>query len=141
MEGEPGTQHDTPYVHLSADPQEGMLLVRWKNYAPSGTYRATLDLAVEWMQRFNLRSFLTDQRRRGVILREDQLWLAEDWTPRMLATGMRRAAIVQSKDFFNRQALDHLVDRMQPGLLVPVRFFRTVEEAMAWLTEPGVQPR
>ncbi len=39
-------EHDAPYVHLLAEPGQGIITILGKNYAPSGAYRATLDLAV-----------------------------------------------------------------------------------------------
>jgi hypothetical protein len=103
-------ERDAPYVNVLVEPHEQVITIRWKNYAPSGTYRATLDLAVDLINEHQLRYFLTDQRRRGAILHEDEVWLTTDWAPRMARAGLERAAIVQSPDFF-----------------------KTMEEARAWL--------
>ena len=79
--------HDAPYVTVVADPAQGIITIQWKNYAPSGTYRSTLNMAVELIERHSLRYFLTDQRRRGAILHEDEVWLISDWAPRMARAG------------------------------------------------------
>ncbi len=125
--------HDTPYVNMTADLDDSILMIRWKNYAPSGTYRATLDLAVRWIEQHQLRSFLTDQRRRGAILHDDEVWLITDWAPRMARAGLERAAIVQSPDFFNRTTLDRIVTVVMPTTPYPIANFQTIDEARAWL--------
>lgn len=124
---------DAPYVNVSAEPENGLLSVTWKNFAPSGTYRCTLDLAVQWITDHKLSYFLTDQRRRGVILHDDELWLIQSWCPRMGRTTLKRAAIVQSSDFFNRSTLERVVAAVQGTVPFPIRFFRSPEQAQHWL--------
>lgn len=126
-------EHDAPYVHVLTEIAEGIITVRWKNYAPSGTYRATLNMAVDLINEHELRYFLTDQRRRGAILHEDEIWLVNDWAPRMAKAGLVRAAIVQSPDFFNRTTIDRVVQTVSPSVPYPIRNFKAMEEARAWL--------
>ena len=126
-------EHDAPYVYLLAEPSESILTIRWKNYAPSGTYRATLNMAVDLIIEHKLRYFLTDQRRRGAILHDDEVWLVTDWAPRMAKAGLARAAIVQSLDFFNRTTLDRIMQTVQPNTPYPIMYFKTMEEARDWL--------
>ena len=130
-------EHDAPYVNVLTDPGRGSITVRWKNYAPSGTYRATLDLAVELINKHRLRYFLTDQRRRGAILHDDEVWLATDWSPRMARTALERAAIVQSADFFNHSVIDRVVRAVLPVIPFPIKYFKTLEEAEAWIHSPS----
>ncbi|MBK7384487.1 MAG: hypothetical protein IPI81_14330 [Flavobacteriales bacterium] len=130
-------EFDTPYVKVLADPLTQCLSIRWKNYAPSGTYRSMLDTAVDLIRERGLRYFLSDQRRRGAILHADEVWLAMDWVPRMARTGLERAAIVQSADVFNSVAIDRVVGTVQPGIVFPIRLFNTPEEAEAWLYSPA----
>ncbi len=126
-------EHDAPYVNVITDPVRGSIVIRWKNYAPSGTYRTTLDLAVELINKHRLRYFLTDQRRRGAILHDDEMWLATDWSPRMARTGLERAAIVQSADFFNYTVIDRVVRTVLPAIPFPIKYFKTMEEAEEWI--------
>ncbi len=134
MEPPTGTiEHDAPYVNVTADPARRVIIIRWKNYAPSGTYRATLDLAVQLIEEHKLRYFLTDQRRRGAILHEDEIWLITDWAPRMAMAGLERAAIVQSPDFFNRTTIERVIQTVLPSVPYPIMNFRTLEEAEHWL--------
>ncbi len=127
-------EHDAPYVNVQADPTTGLITIRWKNYAASGTYRATLNLAVEWIHRHKLKYFLTDQRRRGPILHEDELWLVNDWAPRMAKAGLERAAVIQSLDFFNRATVNRFMRTVLPTVSYPIGNFQTMEEAVHWLT-------
>lgn len=124
---------DAPYVNVSADLDARMCQVTWKNYAPSGTYRRMLNLAVTWIEENELAYFLTDQRRRGTILHDDEAWLLQDWCPRMARTKLQRAAIIQSPDFFNRSTIERVVSAVQSTAPFPIRFFRTSEEARHWL--------
>ncbi|HRH39072.1 MAG TPA: hypothetical protein PK760_12035 [Flavobacteriales bacterium] len=130
-------QHDTPYVNVTADLDDSILMVRWKNYAPSGTYRVTLDLAVEWIGKYGLKAFLTDQRRRGAIMHEDEMWLVQDWAPRMAKAGLRRAAVVQSADFFNRTSVERMVKAVVPTIPYIISNFQTMEAAREWLMTAG----
>lgn len=126
-------EHDAPYVHVLAEPDSGIVTIRWKNYAPSGTYRSTLNLAVDLIIAHKLRYFLTDQRRRGAILHDDEIWLMQDWAPRMAATGLARAAIVMSPDFFNRTTIERVAEAVKPKTPYPIMYFKEMEEARAWL--------
>jgi len=137
MEVRTGTiEHDAPYVNVTAEPARGIITIRWKNYAPSGTYRATLNLAVDLIAEHKLRYFLTDQRRRGTILHDDEVWLVTDWCPRMAKAGLARAAIVQSPDFFNRTTIERVVRTVLPTVPYPIMNFMTLEEAQQWLMSP-----
>lgn len=134
MDPDPASlEHDAPYVNVLVEPTSGIITVRWKNYAPSGTYRATLDRVVDLINEHRLRYFLTDQRRRGAILHEDERWLVTDWAPRMAKAGLERAAIVQSEDFFNRTTVDRFVRTVLPTVDYPIMNFHTMEDARAWL--------
>lgn len=133
-------EHDAPYVHVLVEPGDGIITIRWKNYAPSGTYRATLNMAVDLILEHRLRYFLTDQRRRGAILHDDEVWLASDWAPRMAKAGLERAAIVQSPDFFNRTAIARVVETVLPTIPYPIMNFQAMEEARAWLMTGELEP-
>jgi hypothetical protein len=133
MNAEMPIVHDTPHVTMSADVADGTLIIRWKSYAPSGSYREILNLAVEWMQKYHLHSFLTDQRSRGPILHVDEQWVIQEWVPHMVAAGLQRAAVVQSPDFFNAQAVERVVKNALPMVPMPIMNFPTLEEAMAWM--------
>ena len=126
---------DAPYVRVSVDEAIGLITIAWKNFAPSGTYRATLDLAVKLIEEYDLKYFLTDQRRRGPILHDDELWLMSSWVPRMAAAGLKRAAIIQSEDVTNRDSIDRVVSASQPNVPYPIGSFPTMEEAVVWLKQ------
>lgn len=138
--GSTPVQYDAPYVNVLAEPDQGIITIRWKNYAPSGTYRATLNMAVDLIVEHRLRYFLTDQRRRGAILHEDEVWLVNDWAPRMAAAGLERGAVVQSPDFFNRTAIERVVATVLPTVPYPILNFPTMEEARAWLLTGELMP-
>lgn len=126
-------EHDTPYVRVLTEPANGIITIAWKNYAPSGTYRAVLDMAADLINEHHLRYFLTDQRRRGAILHEDEIWLVNDWAPRMARAGLERAALVPSEDFFNRTTVDRFVRTVSPTVDYPIMNFHTMEDARMWL--------
>ena len=126
-------EQDAPYVNVRVEPTDRIITIRWKNYAPSGTYRATLNMAVDLILEYRLRYFLTDQRRRGAILHEDEVWLVTDWAPRMARAGLVRSAIVQSPDFFNRTTIERVVKTVLPSVPCPIMNFQSMEEARAWL--------
>lgn len=131
---------DAPYVTVEVHADERSLHVIWRNFAPSGTYRCTLNKAVERIAEDGLLYFLTDQRRRGPILNDDEVWLVTDWCPRMAATALQRAAIVQSPDFFNRSTLERVVEAVRASAPFPIRFFSTLEEAQHWLLTGEERP-
>lgn len=128
-------EYDTPYVTMTAEPEHGLLMIRWKSYAPSGTYRVILEKAVEWMHSYHLHSFLTDQRQRGAILHADERWVISEWVPRMVKAGLMRAAVVQSPDYFNSQAVERVVMNALPVVPYPIMNFHSLEEARAWLMD------
>ena len=131
---------DDPYVRLSMDLDRSIVRVEWKRYPPTEIYRNTLERALHLIRDRALQFFLTDQRRRGAILREDERWLLDDWSPRMAGAGLRGAAIVQSADFFNMTAIDRMVARVVETTPYPIAFFKDIEAATEWLGTKRAMP-
>lgn len=124
-------EEDNAYVNLTAELKESVMRVVWKKYPPSAVYRDTLTKAAEWVEKFELKYYLSDNRERGAILHEDEGWVLKEWAPRMNSTKLVRSALVQSSDFFNAITLERIVDKAQRE--IPIRFFRSVPEAHHWL--------
>lgn len=57
-------------------------------------------------------------------------WLAEEWTPRAQAAGLKRVVFVVSPDFFNELSTQEYAER-NAELESPS--FKTIEEAVSWI--------
>jgi hypothetical protein len=103
----------------------------WKGKQPSGEkVKATFNKLLEIVSDKKPRSYLADTREMPPMNKELEVWLTQNWLPRILAIGVKYFATVVPTSALARITLDSLV---KTSKLEGVPMFDNVEEAWAWL--------
>jgi stage II sporulation SpoAA-like protein len=123
----------------------GVALVTWnpdlraacleaQGWATTAEAQAVLDAVIRALRAHHGSRWLIDGRKMKVIKQADQDWIKENWLPRAAAAGLRLAALVMPESGLAMMNIDDVARVSENG--IDVRYFSTVEEAAAWLTEP-----
>lgn len=133
-------------IHIAHDDEDGTIeihpdqrLVRlvWKRPVVGEAYRMLLMRLMDTVRNEGLRLWLSDGRKAGPILQADQVWTMAEFTPQVVAAGLERIAIVNSKDGLNLIAVDKLVNATPPEAPYDVAFFKDPAIAQLWLMDPS----
>lgn len=122
-------------VRIEVDPARSMVITEWKGYVPSPDYRAILMQLLGAVTKDEVRLWLSISTHMGIILRSDERWSVEVFTPMLMQAGLRRVAVVRSADFFSQTASERMVDATAGYVPYKVEFFNTVEKADGWLIQ------
>jgi hypothetical protein len=101
-------------------------------YATSQQFRDITENMLFLLKEKRVSKMLVDTTHLQIIGAEDQKWLNEDWLPRAIAAGYRACAMIKSKYFFNRVAVDNVVNQIDQSQLT-VQYFDDRELARTWL--------
>lgn len=106
--------------------------VEWDGWANSAEFSALLDAEVKALQDHRGTCLLADCRRQRVLNPADQERADREWTPQVLAAGLKRFAIVLPE---SDMAAAHLRERLDkvPQTAMQIAYFGSVEEAREWL--------
>ena len=105
----------------------------WRGYHTSADFRARNAEVMDLLVAHRATRLLADIRDFTLIGADDQTWLNDVWLPAAMGVGLRHATLVAPVFYFNKVAVQTVVDRI--GLpALEVAYFDTVERARAWLT-------
>lgn len=106
----------------------------WRGYHTSAAFRQHNAELMDLIVARGATKLLGDIRDFTLIAAEDQVWLNETWLPQAMSRGLRFAALVTPTFYFNRVAVQTVVDRITSPML-QVAYFDTPQRAGAWLKE------
>ncbi|OJJ18762.1 hypothetical protein BKI52_24490 [marine bacterium AO1-C] len=119
------------FAAVNYNPQVNLVEVIWRTHQQSSHYRQAINAAYEIILKYGANKWLSDMRNEGVVSVEDQKWLKEEMVPKAFKAGLRRIALVVSKDvfvrFYTKNIQKPLVETFQ------VRHFDDIEQAHKWL--------
>ena len=121
------------HVLIEADPELSLMRLNWKGFCHGDQYRQVLEKALETINELRLKFWLNDARQMGPILFEDEQWTINEITPRYQQSGLKRIAIIPSRDFFNKMSVERMVEATAPRSPYQIAYFREVPDAEAWL--------
>jgi hypothetical protein len=122
----------TADFHLSYAAEVPCVIMRWRGYHTSASFRAQNEQVLDLLRRHRATKVLCDIRQFLLIGATDQAWLNDSWLPRALDAGLRHCALVTPVYFFNQVAVQSVVDRIDTPVL-RVEYFDAAEPARAWL--------
>lgn len=131
------TLHDDPDATIDVHPVQRLVRLTWKRAVSGPEYRALLMRVLDVVKDQQLELWLSDGRKAGPILYDDQVWTMQEFTPLVLAAGLRRIAIVNSQDGLNLLAVDRMVNATPPGAPYDIGFFEDPAIAQLWLMDPS----
>jgi len=129
---------DKPWVSIRWDKVHKCVHSEWKAFANSDEFRAALMRALDAIKDTHAIAYLSDTRKVRVIVHKDQNWVNEVWIPLLIATGVRRFALVKADSGLGKLNVEDVINMVDNrGLLM--RGFDSVPNARMWLAEatPG----
>ena len=127
-------QSDVVSILVDKDKQLGK--AEWRGFLSSPEFRENGLRCAQLCQDEKLERWLADQRTMRAIRQQDLQWAALELLPKLLATPLRRMAVVVSADIFNNMAMEQLYKRAGSIGDMVIKEFVTEEEALEWLLEP-----
>lgn len=129
--------HDDPDATIEVHPVQRLVRLTWKRPISGPEYRVLLLRLLDVVKDQQLKLWLSDGRKAGPILYGDQVWTTSEFTPMVLAAGLERIAIVNSKDGLNLLAVDRMVNATPPDAPYDIGFFEDPAIAQLWLMDPS----
>jgi len=129
--------HDDEHGTIEVHPDQRLVKLIWKQPVEGEAYRGLLMALLDTVRKEGLKLWLSDGRKAGPILQKDQVWTMGTFTPEVIAAGLERIAIVNSKDGLNLIAVDKLVNATPPEAPYDVAFFEDPAIAQLWLMDPS----
>lgn len=128
------------FLVIDLDKESKLISLNWTGFAVSSDYRRGLDLAYKQVLEHGLNFWLADLRDMTAILKDDEKWTNTEWFPKMSATELKKMAIVESSDYFNKQSVDRIMGTASADVPFAVSYFREVQDAKSWLlAEQGAE--
>ncbi len=126
---------DDAHARVTADTRTSLLSLEWKGQVDSETFRRICIQAYMQVLQYRLRHWMSDSRRLTGIPPQDEAWIKEDLTPRMIKIGLERLAIVSSKSTAYREPMERIIQEGISRSPFPVAFFEEPDQARKWLLE------
>lgn len=117
---------------VSFDAETPCIVMHWRGYATKAQFRAGNERVLEAIRTHRSDRLLGDIVDFVLIGAEDQRWLNDNWIPRAIEAGLRRVALVQPSFYFNRVAVESVMEKLDPAKL-DVGYFSELAAARSWL--------
>ncbi|HYF02588.1 MAG TPA: hypothetical protein VEC36_04385 [Patescibacteria group bacterium] len=118
---------------FTVNPDIPCIMVQWQGYATSVQFRKIAESQLKLMQEYGYNKILTDNTNMKVVSMEDQEWTVKNWLPRALEAGYLACAILTSKDYFSRIAIENIISKV--GDQLTIQYFDNIVEAAEWLKD------
>ncbi len=125
--------------HLSFAPEIPAVVMVWRGYHTTNSFRDNNEQALALLRERGASKILCDVRQFLLIGAADQSWLNYNWLPRAMDAGLRHCALILPVYFFNRVAVQGVVERIESPTL-RVEYFEAAEPAREWLQSLDVTP-
>ncbi|MCW5899443.1 MAG: hypothetical protein KIT10_09265 [Flavobacteriales bacterium] len=129
--------HDDADGSIEVHPEQRLVKLVWKRPVAGEAYRSLLLRLLEVVRATGAKLWMSDGRKAGPILYDDQVWSMKEFTPQVMAAGLERIAIVNSEDGLNLLAVDRMVNATPPGAPYDIGFFEDPSIAQLWLMDPA----
>lgn len=126
-------EHESEHATLEVHPEQHLIRSTWRGNISGAEYRTNLLNLLRIVERDKLLYWLSDGRKMGPILYDDQVWSMKVYTPMVMQAGIERIAIVSSKDVLNVMAVDKMVSATPVEAPYTIAFFEDPSIAMLWL--------
>ena len=127
--------HDDLNATVEVQDEHKLVRLIWKRPIIGNEYRNVLMRLLEVVRGRGLKLWLSDGRKAGPILYDDQVWTMTEYTPQVIQAGLERIAIVNSEDGLNLLAVDRMVNATPEGAPYEIAFFQDPSIAQLWLMD------
>lgn len=124
---------ESEHATIEVYEKERLINLTWRGNVNGPTFRGPVEQLIVATKQFNLKYFLSDTREMGPILYADTEWSQRVVIPQLISGGLRRSAVLSSRDVLNKIAIDNMVASIPREAPYVVAYFGEVEEALNWL--------
>lgn len=106
--------------------------VIWKSQATSEQYRQVFIKSLEMMMLYNAPYWISDMRKQGTIIVEDQQWMFKEIFPTAVQHGMRKGVCIYDPSQHNDDYREQLkITSLKQGM--EILFFKSFQAAEEWI--------
>ncbi|MEO5601532.1 MAG: STAS/SEC14 domain-containing protein [Cyclobacteriaceae bacterium] len=134
------TLFESEHLTIRYDQQKDYLLLKWNGFSKGQEFRDFANEVLKAIAHTKTKRILSDNTNWTTIAPNDQGWAANNWFPKVEASGVRKLATVLSKDFFHRTA-ERSIEGMTDVDCIHIKNFESTEEASAWLNQNAPYPQ
>src|SRR5687768_15080604 len=124
---------DEDHLKLYHNAEHHRVKAVWNGFISGNVFRHAVTFCTDVMVERNILYWLADNRKLKSMRQTDQDWLLKEIAPRMAASNLRKMATLVSDDIFNQLAIDTLFVKGNDMIRFDNHYFKTEEEALAWL--------
>ncbi|OXM85509.1 hypothetical protein [Paenibacillus rigui] len=123
--------YESPQADVEWNETLNSVVVTWKGFAQGEKFQEPLNKALNLSKQKKAEKWLIDTRYASASTQNDQKWIAEQWHPNLMETGLRSLAIVKP----NKTVANLSINRTISDLVISyaVEHFTTLDEASIWL--------
>lgn len=125
--------YHSPRLQVRWDDKLKIVITEGEGYADGDDLYKGMNAGIELLAKKKSSRWLGDLRFRRAMQEADMVWIAKDWTPRAVAAGMKRLAIVVPTSVLGMMALKRTYEKIEEPTH-ELRYFDSIEEAQAWLS-------
>jgi hypothetical protein len=127
------TYYQTDFVDVKIDQELKTVHIIWKGKTTvSREYRATLERALDAIEKYKLNGWLSDMTNEKLVLDMDRQWIADYLIPKALELGVSKVAFVVPKSIVVRKHADSLADTIRKHE-DNIQTFSSMEDALKFL--------
>lgn len=118
------------YVEIKCEGINNVVETVFKGYMTSEQFRESYDKIIECCVKNKSSRTLCDCRKYITIKPEDQKWLAEDWTPRLIQAGVTKTALILPDNLIQKQVINKTTKETVEDSAVQT--FSEYEDGLSW---------
>ncbi|WP_299820423.1 hypothetical protein [uncultured Pontibacter sp.] len=123
-------------LKIHKEPPLPLAVLTLSGYTKSETYKKGINLLLEQTKKDNISHWLINCAKGCSISSEDHWWTSNEIMPAVSEElDLRKIAIIESKNIFNRLSLMALFDNLDSEAQVEIQFFELERNARNWLLE------
>lgn len=126
---------DKPFLTIYYDDEHKLIHLRWKKLASSDEFREALNFALASVEERKIERWLANLRDMSVIKEADRKWTNDEWFPKLVKSGLRRMAIVNSLDYLNQSSVTKIMTHAGKIINFETQYFTDIVQAKKWLLE------
>ncbi len=119
---------------LKYDPEMDCIVMEIFGYINSSAFRELTEELLRLIKHYKVKKILADTTYMIIIGATDQHWFIENWFPRAIKAGFTACAMINSRHFFNRIAIQNISREIDKKLFT-LELFDHKEDALRWLKE------
>lgn len=132
----PITYYNKRHASVSYDPKIKAPKVIWKDFTSIDDYKETLEATFEVIKKHQCTQWISDQKETKIVPKEASQWLKTVFIPKAAKAGVKKVALILSKDIFSQLYAKRLEQNIKTlGLTIKYFNYYQNETAHRWVSD------